>query len=83
VKAKAKITIIVDCYDDHNEKTLEESHESIYVFDTWKLAQATDELSKSLIQDRQRIAFQWKAGFPSIHGDIQAHERIVASTFSV
>jgi hypothetical protein len=53
LKAKAKITIIVDCYDDHNEKVLEESHESIYVFDTWQQAQATYDLSKSLIQDRQ------------------------------
>jgi hypothetical protein len=53
VKAKARITIIVDCYDDHNEKVLEESRESTYVFGSWQQAQATYQLSRSLIQDRQ------------------------------
>lgn len=53
MKARAKITITVDCYDDHNEKVLEESHESIYVFDTWQQAQTTYGLSKSLIHERQ------------------------------
>jgi hypothetical protein len=53
VKAKARITILVDCYDDHNEKVLEESHESTYVFGSWQQAQATYQLSKSLIHDRQ------------------------------
>jgi hypothetical protein len=53
LRAKARISIIVECYDDHNEKVLEESHESSYVFDSWQQAQATYQLVKSNVQDRQ------------------------------
>ena len=53
MKGKAKITISVDCYDDHNEMVREESHESTYVFNSWQQAQTTYELSKGLIQERQ------------------------------
>ena len=53
MRAKAKITIMVDCYDDHNEKVLEESHESEYVFDSWQQAHTTYQLARTQIEDRQ------------------------------